>query len=109
MAIGSPLLKERGSAILLAEVRPQSVLEAPSERHGRAGFFFLPTVEITVTIATRAAQILADLGVAIDHFRLPFHRRGIAKCSRAPPNLPRGQRLQGFDRNLRSGSYRRSE
>src|SRR6516164_573410 len=102
MAIGSPLLKERCSTIFLAEVRPQSVLEAPSERHGRARFFFLPAVEITVTIATRAAQILANLSVAIDHRCLPAHRHEPGNYNREPPNPPLGQRLQGFDRNVRS-------
>src|SRR5207253_5826575 len=88
VAIGSPLLKERGSAILFAEVGTQCVLKAPSEGHARARFFFLPAVQIAIPIASRTPQVLADLRVAIDHRRL------LAPCfvpgtrNREPPNLP---------------------
>ena len=109
VAIGSPLLKERGSAILFAEVGTQCVLKAPSEGHARARFFFLPAVQIAIPIASRTPQVLADLRVAIDHRRL------LAPCfvpgtrNREPPNLPPGRTLRGFDRNARLRSYRRSE
>src|SRR6202035_1477637 len=52
---------------LLAKVRSQRVFKATAKSHRRARFFFAPAVEVSVTIAAGAAEILADLRVAIDH------------------------------------------
>ena len=62
-----PLPIESHSRIFLAEVRPEGLLEAAPEEHGGAGVFLLPAVEITMAITARAAQIMAELAVAVGH------------------------------------------
>src|SRR6266849_224864 len=108
ISICLPFLEKRRSAIFLTEVGTQSFLKAATEDHGCPGLFFPPAIQVTVAIAARAAKILANLSVAIDHRCLPAHRRGPMMCNRGPPSLPRGRRHRGFDRNVRSESYKRS-
>src|SRR5579872_1631764 len=63
----TPLLEQDRRAVLPTEVRRQSLLEAPAEEQGSLGFLFLPAVQIAIAIATRAAEVLADLRIAISH------------------------------------------
>src|SRR5713226_5515934 len=103
-----PFLEKHRGAILLTKIGTQSFFEAATEDHRRPGLFFPPAIQVTVAIAAGAAQILANLRVAIDHRCLPAHRCGPVMCNRVPPSPPRGQRHRGFDRNVRSESYKRS-
>src|SRR5712692_3716085 len=103
-----PFLEKHRGAILLTKIGTQSFFEAATEDHRRPGLFFPPAIQVTVAIAAGAAQILANLRVAIDHRCLPTHRCGSGTCSRALPSLPRGQRHQGSGKSVRSELYKRS-
>src|SRR6266567_2501318 len=107
VAVRIPFLEKHSSAILLTKVGTQSFFKAATEDHRCPGLFFLPAIQITVAIATRAAKILANLRVAIDHHCLPAHRCGSVMCIRVPPSRPQGRRHRGFDRNVHSRLYKR--
>src|SRR4051812_6470231 len=62
-----PLPVESHGRIFLAEVGPECLLEATAKEHGRAGVSLLPTIEIAVAITAWAAQIMAELRVAVSH------------------------------------------
>src|SRR2546426_8467650 len=62
-----PFLKQGSRCVLLQEIGSQSPFKGASEEHGCPGVFLLPTIEITMTVAARAGEVLADLGIAIDH------------------------------------------
>src|ERR1700682_5607529 len=89
LAVSLPFLEQHRAAILFAEVSSQSVLKTAAKSHSRASFFFPPAIEVAVTIAARAAEVLADLRVAIDHRNLParrpVHRLHRLICKRALP------------------------
>src|SRR5713101_401674 len=108
IAVRIPFLEKHSSAILLTKVGTKSLFKAATEDHRCPGFFFPPAIQITVAIAARAAKILANLGVAIDHHCLPAHRCGPVMCNRVPPSQPRGRRHRGFGMSVRSGWYKRS-
>src|SRR5260370_40383162 len=108
IAVRIPFFEKHGSAILLTKVGPQSFFKTATEDHRCPGLFFPPAIQVTVAVAARAAQVLTDLRVAIDH-RCPFaHRSGPMMYSRAPPSPPRGRRHRGFGKSVRSGWYKRS-
>src|SRR6266436_3230362 len=107
IAVCFPFLEKHSSAILLTKVRAQSFLKAPTEDHRCPRLFFLPPIQITVAVAAGAAEILANLRVAIDHHCLPVHRRGPTRCNRVPPSPPRERRRQDFGRSDRSELYMR--
>src|SRR6266478_6616840 len=72
-----PFLEQHCATILFAEISSQGILKAATESHSRARLLFAPTVEVAVTITARAAEILADLRVAIHHRNrsaCPLHR-----------------------------------
>src|SRR5260221_3124720 len=96
IAVRFPFPKKRSSAILLTKVGTQSFFKAATEDHRCPCFFFLPPIQIAVTVAARAAQVLADLRVAIDHRCLPALLCRPVMCIRGPPNLLRGRRHRGF-------------
>src|SRR5216683_6054323 len=108
IAVRIPFLEKHGSAILLTKVGTQSLFKAATEDHRCPGFFFPPAIQITEAIAARAAKILANLRVAIDHHCLPGHRSGPVTCIRVPPSPPRARRHRGFGKSVRSGWYKRS-
>src|SRR5206468_4323040 len=62
-----PFLKQRSRRILLQKEGGQSAFESTPEEHGCPGVFLLPTIEIAMTVAAWAGEILADLGIAIGH------------------------------------------
>src|SRR6266536_3614078 len=62
-----PFLKQGSRRVLAEEVGGQSTFEGTSEEHGCPGVFLLPAIQIAMTVAARAGQILADLGIAIGH------------------------------------------
>src|SRR5438034_9615825 len=62
-----PLLKQGSRRVLAEEVGGQSAFKGAPEEHGCPSIFLLPAIQITMTVAARAGQILADLGIAVDH------------------------------------------
>src|SRR5437870_7919193 len=62
-----PLLKQGSRGILAQKEGGQSPFKGAAEEHGGPSIFLLPTIQITMTIASRAGEVLADLGVAINH------------------------------------------
>src|SRR6266705_906742 len=76
-----PCYEKRSSAILLTKVGSQSFFKAATEDHRRPCLFFTPAIQVAVAIAPRAAKILADLRVAIDHRCRPAHRCEIGRAS----------------------------
>src|SRR5882762_10149077 len=108
IAVYIPFLEKDSSAILLSKVGAQSFLKAATEDHRCPCLFFPPSIQIAVAIAARAAQVLADLRVAIDHRCLPSHRCGSVMCIQVLPSLPRGRRHRGFGKSVRSELYKRS-
>src|SRR5215469_98086 len=64
---GRPFAKEDIARVFVAEVGAQSKFESTSEEHRRPRVLFLPAIEVSVAITSRAIQVLADLGVAVGH------------------------------------------
>src|SRR5690349_11699021 len=85
------------------EKRTKSLLEAATKDHPCPCLFFFPAVEIAIAVAARASQIMADLRIDIDHCRLPSRPLVLRRCNRELPNRIPEQRLQGSDKNARSG------
>src|SRR6266481_799361 len=107
IAVCFPFLEKHSSAVLFTKIGTQSFFKAAAKDHCGASLFFPPPIQITVAVAARAAKILANLRVAIDHRCLPAHRCGPVMCNRVPPSRPRGRRHQGFGKRVRSESYKR--
>src|SRR2546426_10145431 len=63
----SPLAEQNGRRVFAEEVGSQGAFEGSPEEHGGPGVFLLPAVEVAITIAAGAGQVLANLGVAIVH------------------------------------------
>src|SRR5205807_7371383 len=57
-----PFLKQGSRCVLAQKEGRQSAFKGASEEHGCPGIFFFPAIEITMTVAARAGQVLADLG-----------------------------------------------
>src|SRR5207245_10611571 len=62
-----PLLKQHRSRVLVEKEGGQSPFKDASEEHGCPGVFLFPAIEITMTVAPRAGQVLTDLGRVVDH------------------------------------------
>jgi len=62
-----PFLKQHSRRVFAQKVGGQSAFKGAPEEHGCPAVFLLPAIEIAMTVAARAGQVLADLGVAIDH------------------------------------------
>src|SRR3989442_11901078 len=65
--IQCPLLKQGSRRVLPQKVGGQSPFKGAPEKHGCPAVLFLPAIQITMTVAARAGEVLADLGVAINH------------------------------------------
>src|SRR5579863_1051853 len=63
----TPFAKQHSGSILAQKVGSDGTLKGPPEKHGGPRIFFLPAIEIAMSIAPRAGQILADLRVAVSH------------------------------------------
>src|SRR5439155_6934388 len=61
-----PFAKKDSRGVFAEEVGSQSPLEGSPEQSG-PGILLLPAVEVVMPIATRAGEVLADLGVAVVH------------------------------------------
>src|SRR6266436_4777232 len=107
VAVCIPFLEKHGSAILFTKVGTKGLFKAATEDHRCPCLLFPPAIQIAVAVASRAAKILANLRVAIDHHCLPAHRCGPVMCNRVPPSLPRGRRHRGFGKSVRSELYKR--
>src|ERR1700674_2079327 len=88
IAVRIPFLEKHRSAILLTKVGTESFFKAATEDHRRPGLLFPPSIQRAVTVTARAAKILANLRVAIDHHCLLAHRSGPAMYIRVAPSLP---------------------
>src|SRR5258708_19301036 len=104
----APFLEKHRGAVLFTKVGTQSVFKAAAKDHCCPCLFFPPAIQIAEAVAARAAKILANLRVAIDHHCLPAHRCGPVMCNRVPPSLPQGRRHRGFGKSVRSVLYKRS-
>src|ERR1017187_65638 len=62
-----PLVEQDCSGIFPAKKGAQGSFEGAPEEHGRPGIFFSPAIEISMPIAARAGEVLADLGGAVGH------------------------------------------
>src|SRR4051812_3799098 len=67
VVIGGPFLKQRSRGIFAREICAKRLFECTAEEHSGPRILLLPTVKISVPIASRARQILADLGIAVGH------------------------------------------
>src|SRR6266705_4633680 len=108
IAVRFPFLEKHSSAILLTKVGPKSFFKAATEDHRCPCLFFPPAIQIAVAVAARAAKILANLRVAIDHHCLPAHRCEPVMRNRVPPSLSQGRKHRGFGKSVRSAVYKRS-
>src|SRR5208282_504956 len=63
----SPLLEQHRRRVFAAKKGGQGLFESSAEEHGRARVFLLPTIEVAMPVTSRAAEILADLGVGVGH------------------------------------------
>src|SRR5258707_15858716 len=88
IAVCIPFFEKCSSAILLTEIGTQNFFKAAAKDHRCPCFSFLPAIQEAIAIAARAAKILADLRVAIDHRCPPAHRCGPVMCIQVPPSLP---------------------
>src|ERR1700687_5949474 len=84
----TPFPVKHRTAIVTAKIGPERFLKASAEDHRRPGLFCTPAVQITMTVATRAAKVVGDLGVAKDHLGYSPSRPGCSLCRRAFPTLP---------------------
>ena len=62
---GRPLTKQDGGRVFAEEVGRQGLFEGSAEEHGGPGILLPPAVKVAMSIATRAGEVLADLGVAV--------------------------------------------
>src|SRR5438876_10925139 len=106
IAVCIPFLEKRSSTILLAKVSTESFFKTSTEDHRCPCFFFLPPIQVAVAIAAKAAKILADLRVAINHRCRLGHRSGPVRCIRVPPSPPQARRRRGFGKTVRSELYK---
>src|SRR5690242_2468281 len=49
------------------EVSPQGFFKGTSEKHAGAGVLLHPAIDVAISVAARATQVMTDLGVAVDH------------------------------------------
>ena len=75
---GAPLLEQNCRRVFVAKQGSHGLFERATEQHGGACVFFLPAIEVAVTVTPRTRQILADLRVAVVH-----------RCSLPPRSLKR--------------------
>src|SRR5713226_9535721 len=76
----------------------ECLFKAPVKDHCCARLFFSPSVQIAKTIAPRAAKVLADLGVAIDHGGSPDSSRHGLLSTRPLPTLRPGRKPRDSER-----------
>src|SRR5579863_10653508 len=97
--INSPFFKESYGAILVLKISRKGLLEATAEDGACARVLLAPTIEVAIAVLPRAAQVLANLCVAIDHLKLPSRH----------PKQPSGRGWRWLATLRRTQSYRGSE
>jgi len=65
--MGSPLVVQDGRRIFMAEIGREGFLKGSAEQHCGSGVFLPPAVEVAIAVTARAAEVLADLSVAVVH------------------------------------------
>src|SRR6266853_3372826 len=63
----APLLEENGRRVFVTKKGSNGLFEGTAKEHGSAGIFFLPTVEVAVSVTARAAEVGADLRIRVIH------------------------------------------
>ena len=102
IAVSAPFREERGTRVFTAEESAQGVFKRTAEHHGSASFFFSPAIQVSVSITTRATQVLVNLRKAIGHGHRHPRLPGSPIHPGALPNQLRERRHQGSDKNARS-------
>src|SRR2546427_8685767 len=62
-----PFAKQDSCRVVAKEISGQGLFEGAPEEHGGPGILLLPAVEVAMSVAARAGQVVADLGVAVSH------------------------------------------
>src|ERR1019366_2862104 len=65
--VHAPLLEQHSRRVFTAKKGGDGLFERSAKQHGGTRVFFLPAIEVAVPVTTRAAKVLADLGVGICH------------------------------------------
>src|SRR5271168_4504473 len=108
VAVSFPFLEQDRCTVLATKVSAQGFFETAAKNHRSANILFPPTVEVAKPIAARAPQVLADLGVAIDHGQPPhFLRPGPLELQLLPTPSP-ARRRQGSETRADRASRERS-
>src|SRR4029077_8275694 len=63
----APCVEQNRTAVLSREEGGKSLLKTPAKEQSWPIVLFSPAIQIPMPIAPRAAQILSDLRVAVDH------------------------------------------
>src|ERR1017187_10914574 len=63
----TPLLEQGCGAVLLFEMSGKRFLEAAAKDHRCPRILFTPAIQVPVAIAARATQVVAQLGIAVNH------------------------------------------
>src|SRR5579862_7466344 len=74
---GRPLIEQNGTGIFPAKEGAQGLFEGAPEEYRCAAVLLLPAVEVAMLVSLRTGQVLADLGVAVGHFRPPADCPGL--------------------------------
>src|SRR5690348_18293212 len=99
--ISCPFLIEGHATVLIVEVSRERLFKAAAEDHGGTGVLLLPAVEIPIAVQAWAAQILANLCVAVDHrkFLLIDSKHAGDDRPKSPPTLRKRQSCPSSDKS----------
>src|SRR6202040_324326 len=64
----APLLEQHSRRVFTTKKGGESLFEGAAKQHRCACVFFLPTIEVSVPVTARTAQVLADLSVGVRHW-----------------------------------------
>src|ERR1700677_1367169 len=94
----TPFLEEHCARVFSVEVGTERSLKAPAKNHRRTRVLFPPTIEIPIPVAAGAAEVLANLSVAVRHWTLP-----------PPPEFPPPRPSTAFPTHRKEQTHRGSE
>ena len=92
----APFLEQRCTAILFAKQGGQSSFKATAKDYRRPCLLFLPSIQIPVPLAARAAEVVADLGVAKGHVVPPFPAVTLTAVHESASHSPAGAKASRF-------------
>src|SRR5580658_1052254 len=98
IAKATPFLEEHCARVFSVEVGTERSLKAPPKNHRRTRVLFPPTIEIPIPVAAGAAEVLANLSVAVRHWTLP-----------PPPEFPPPGPSTAFPTHRQEQTHRGSE